>query len=64
MMPSRVEHAPEGLEGGEPGETGIFHINGKDISESKKLEMEPDDVVTMYTPGGGGYGPPDAQPAE
>ena len=64
MMPSRVTHAPEGLEGGEPGETGIFHINGADVSDRKKLDMEPDDLVTMYTPGGGGYGPPDSQAAE
>jgi len=64
MMPSRITRAPEGLEGGEPGETGIFHINGADVSESKKLDMEPNDLVTMYTPGGGGYGPPDGQAAE
>jgi N-methylhydantoinase B/oxoprolinase/acetone carboxylase alpha subunit len=26
------------------------------VSEAKKIEMKPDDVVLLETPGGGGYG--------
>ena len=55
-IPSRLEHTAEGLHGGEPGARGRFEINGKPVSESKKLDMQPDDEVLMITPGGGGFG--------
>ena len=55
-IPSRIDHAAEGLDGGERGDTGRFLVNGKAVREAKKIEMEPDDVVLMETPGGGGYG--------
>ena len=55
-IPSRIDHAAEGLDGGESGLTGRFLVNGKAVREAKKIEMQPDDVVLMETPGGGGYG--------
>ena len=57
-IPSRVHHAAEGLDGGEDGKTGRFLVNGIPVSEAKKIEMKPDDVVLLETPGGGGYGAP------
>lgn len=57
-VPSRLEAGPEGLGGGKPGAGGHFRVNGRDVSEAKKLTLQPGDVVVLETPGGGGYGPP------
>ena len=55
-VPSRTSLAPEGLGGGEPGAAGKFLVNGKSVSEARKMLMQPGDQVTLETPGGGGYG--------
>ena len=47
---------PEGLGGGAPGAAGRFLVNGKPVSEARKMVMRPDDEVVLETPGGGGYG--------
>jgi N-methylhydantoinase B len=57
MITSRTQDGPEGLDGGEKGQPGRFTINGKSMSSASKLLMQPDDIVAMETPGGGGYGP-------
>jgi N-methylhydantoinase B/oxoprolinase/acetone carboxylase alpha subunit len=57
-VPSRVSLAPEGLGGGAPGAAGQFLVNGKPVSEARKLVMQAGDRVTLETPGGGGYGKP------
>lgn len=57
-IPSRVVLAPEGQDGGEPGHLGRFEINGKTVSDTRKLDLAPDDHVLMVTPGGGAYGAP------
>ena len=57
-VPSRLEAGPEGLAGGKPGASGHFTVNGKDVSEARKITLKPEDVVVLETPGGGGYGPP------
>ena len=59
-VPSRLEAGPEGLAGGMPGQGGHFTVNGRDVSEARKITLKPDDVVVLETPGGGGYGPPGA----
>jgi N-methylhydantoinase B len=56
MVTSRTGNGPEGLDGGSPGAPGRFTVNGKVMSSASKLLMQPGDVVTMETPGGGGYG--------
>jgi N-methylhydantoinase B/oxoprolinase/acetone carboxylase alpha subunit len=56
-IPSRIDHPAEGLEGGDCGKTGLFLVNGAPVREARKIEMKPDDVVSLETPGGGGYGP-------
>jgi N-methylhydantoinase B len=33
-----------------------FLVNGKPVSEARKMIMQPADEVIMETPGGGGYG--------
>jgi N-methylhydantoinase B len=55
-VPSRLDRGPDGLDGGEPGAKGCFLVNGKPFSEARKVSMNPDDVVRLETPGGGGYG--------
>jgi N-methylhydantoinase B len=53
---SRTDAGPEGLEGGAPGLPGRFTVNGKPVSEARKIMLQPSDEVLMETPGGGGYG--------
>jgi N-methylhydantoinase B/oxoprolinase/acetone carboxylase alpha subunit len=57
-VPSRLEQGPDGIAGGKPGAAGKFLVNGKPVSEARKLTMQPDDVVLLETPGGGGFGKP------
>jgi N-methylhydantoinase B/oxoprolinase/acetone carboxylase alpha subunit len=57
-VPSRLDKGPDGLAGGEAGAAGRFLVNGKPVSEARKLTMAADDVVLLETPGGGGFGPP------
>ncbi len=56
MVTSRTNRGPEGLAGGAPGLPGRFTVNGEPVTSAGKLLMQPDDVVLMETPGGGGYG--------
>lgn len=55
-VPSRLDEGPEGLDGGADGAAGRFLVNGRPMSEGKKMTMQPGDVVVLETPGGGGYG--------
>jgi N-methylhydantoinase B/oxoprolinase/acetone carboxylase alpha subunit len=55
---SRMTLPPEGLGGGGAGAAGRFLVNGSTVSEARKMVMQPDDEVTLETPGGGGYGQP------
>jgi N-methylhydantoinase B len=55
---SRTTLPPEGMGGGEAGAAGRFLVNGKPVSEARKLVMQPNDRVVLETPGGGGYGKP------
>jgi N-methylhydantoinase B len=53
---SRLAHAPEGIFGGEPGEAGRFSVNGQAVTTQARITLQPDDVVRLDLPGGGGYG--------
>ena len=55
-VPRGRERGPAGGGGGAAGEAGRFQINGQDVSEGRKLTMQPNDRVVFETPGGGGYG--------
>ena len=53
--------APYGLEGGKSGALGIQTIckpgyNPYQLDSCASLEVEQDDIFTIYTPGGGGFG--------
>lgn len=55
---------PFGLDGGQPGATGKLFINPDSNhpvslkSKTTNQRLERDDIFSMFTQGGGGYGPP------
>jgi N-methylhydantoinase B len=57
--PVCLNEGPEGLAGGGRGLPGRCLVNGTTFSDCRKITMNPDDVIVLETPGGGGYGPPD-----
>jgi 5-oxoprolinase (ATP-hydrolysing) len=59
----RGPYPPYGLAGGEPGALGRNTLTRKDgrvehLGALAQVEVQPGDVVTIETPGGGGYGKP------
>ena len=54
----RVVHPPRGLLGGLPGSAGRDYVNGERIAAKVRMDLQPNDLVTFDTPGGGGMGPP------
>ena len=56
---SRLSDPPQGIFGGGPGEAGSFQVNGDPVTTQSRITLNPDDVVRLELPGGGGYGPPD-----
>ncbi len=56
LLTDRRRHAPRGVKGGEPGRVGRNLLNGEDLPPKTSRELEEGDVVTVETPGGGGYG--------
>ncbi len=60
----RVKFPPRGLLGGKPGAPGREYVNGKRIAAKVRMNLEPNDVVTFDTPGGGGMGCPTERAAE
>ena len=58
LLTDRRRHAPKGARGGEPGETGKNLLNDEELPPKVSRELQEGDVVTVRTPGGGGYGEP------
>jgi N-methylhydantoinase B len=62
LLADRRRHPPYGLAGGEPGACGEDRIIRGDheipIEEQSTHTLEPDDILSVRTPGGGGYGEP------
>jgi N-methylhydantoinase B len=56
----RVKFPPRGLLGGGPGAAGRDLINGQVIPAKGRYTLAPGDVASFETPGGGGFGVPDA----
>jgi N-methylhydantoinase B len=52
----RVQHPPRGLLGGGPGRGGRDLVNGKPVAAKARILLQPGDVITFETPGGGGFG--------
>ena len=63
VLSERRRFTPYGLQGGEPGQTGenvLFRGGYEEVRLSGKevLDVEPGDVLSIHTPGGGGWGKP------
>ncbi|UCE88316.1 MAG: hydantoinase B/oxoprolinase family protein [Pseudomonadota bacterium] len=60
LLTERRTHAPWGLQGGGPGAPGENLLNGTVLPGKASREVGAGDVLTVKTPGGGGWGtPPD-----
>jgi len=57
LLTERRTYAPRGARGGAAGAAGRNRVNGRDVPAKVTLDLEVGDVVTIETPGGGGYGP-------
>jgi len=58
LLTERRRHAPQGVQGGESGATGKNVLNGEALPPKCRVSLKPGDVLTIETPGGGGYGKP------
>ena len=56
LLTDRRRYPPRGVEGGEPGAVGENLLNHEKLPPKVSRELEKNDVVTVKTPGGGGYG--------
>jgi N-methylhydantoinase B len=56
LLTDRRRHAPLGLDGGEPGRPGRNLLNDEELPPKTTQELGAGDVVTVETPGGGGWG--------
>jgi N-methylhydantoinase B len=56
IISERRRHAPTGERGGAAGEGGRNSLNGAPLPAKVTRELAPGDIVTIETPGGGGYG--------
>ena len=55
---ARLQSAPWGLDGGQPGSKGVFHFSpGTAAFDHGQGHLKPGDLVIIETPGAGGYGP-------
>jgi N-methylhydantoinase B len=58
LLTDRRRHRPQGRAGGAPGATGRNQLGEQELPSKVSLPLDAGDVVTVTTPGGGGYGPP------
>ena len=62
LLTERRRHAPRGTAGGGDGASGRNLLNGEPLPAKCRRALEAGDVVTIETPGGGGFGAPHATP--
>jgi N-methylhydantoinase B len=58
LLSDRRRHAPRGARGGGDGACGRNTINGAQLPPKASRELAAGDVVSVRTPGGGGWGAP------
>lgn len=64
LLTDRRRHPPPGSHGGGPGACGRNELNGEELPPKVNVALSPGDLVTITTPGGGGWGaPPGAAPS-
>jgi N-methylhydantoinase B len=59
LLTERRRLAPPGAAGGAPGAPGRNLLNDVELPAKTRVAMRAGDVLTIETPGGGGYGSPD-----
>jgi N-methylhydantoinase B len=62
LLTERRRHAPSGVQGGAPGSVGRNLLNGEPLPAKCRVALAAGDVITIETPGGGGYGTVDGAP--
>ncbi|MGF1547834.1 MAG: hydantoinase B/oxoprolinase family protein [Thiotrichales bacterium] len=58
LLTERRRHAPWGLAGGTAGAPGRNLLNGRTLPAKCQISVSPGDLVSVETPGGGGWGEP------
>jgi N-methylhydantoinase B len=58
IVSERRAQAPRGARGGSDGVPGRNLLNGEELAAKVTGDLEPGDLLTLETPGGGGYGEP------
>ena len=56
LLTERRRQPPRGAAGGEPGAVGRNTLNGEPLPAKCRVSLAPGDVLTIETPGGGGWG--------
>lgn len=56
LISERRRHAPRGVRGGSAGSVGVNRLNGVPLGGRAAFHMRAGDVLTIETPGGGGWG--------
>ena len=56
LLTDRRRHEPAGAGGGQPGRTGRNRVGEEEVPPKASRELSPGEVVTVETPGGGGWG--------
>ena len=56
LLTERRYNKPWGMQQGEPGELGTNLLNGNPVDAKVNLKLKAGDVLTINTPGGGGWG--------
>ncbi len=62
LLTERRTRAPRGAMGGGDGVVGRNLLNGNPLPAKSRMELQAGDVVTIETPGGGGYGKSEREP--
>jgi N-methylhydantoinase B len=58
ILSDRRRHPPRGASGGKPGKTGSNRVNRRTVGPKARVVLQRGDTITIFTPGGGGYGRP------
>jgi N-methylhydantoinase B len=63
VLADRRRHAPAGANGGGPGGVGRTDVDGEELPPKASLRLGAGSLITVRTPGGGGWGVPQEVPA-
>lgn len=64
LLADRTKAGAPGHGGGYQGRCGVCLLNSRQIDSKQRINAKPGDVLTLETPGGGGYGPPELRPTD